>query len=228
MLLDERGITTFSNIRTKYIKNNFLINKQMIIKDLVVGEKKDGTPITKQVVNQEFWEKTSKKYGAVNVVIDEAHTVMSSRRSMSKQNILISEWLSMIRRVVGSTGSEHGTLTLISQTDGRLDVNARIMCLEVRYHIMHFLKQCKSKKCSFYWEETNESFRPVWICPYCGSGIKSTNFSMEVWCFPNIRRYEDWKEFGMKTYFDHYIIDGIEKYFGLYNSLTWENLISDY
>ena len=44
-------------------------------------------------LNFDFWNKQTKK-GGFDIYLDEFHNVMSSRRSMSKKNVLMSDWLS--------------------------------------------------------------------------------------------------------------------------------------
>ena len=51
-------------------------------------------------VNWAFWNLNRE----CDVFLDEIHNIMNSRTSMSKQNILLSEWMSQIRKIWGSTG----------------------------------------------------------------------------------------------------------------------------
>ena len=218
---------TVSNIITKGIKNNIVIKPEWIVKKDVIGHKKNGEEIYKLKVNREFWEKLSKKHNTLNVVIDEAHTILDSRRSMSTVSKCMNDWLSLLRRVLGKSPAGYGTLTLISQIDRRIDVNARELSTEIRYHMCHYSKRCK--KCGLYWGENNETPDPLYTCPQCNSSrVEQFNFIIEVWHFTSMENYQAWKDFKAKTYYKHYNIMDIEKYFKHYNTLQWENLIVDF
>jgi len=215
--------TTFSNILTKKIKNNVIINREMIIKK-VINEK---TKKEELKLNSEYWQKIQEKYGAINVIIDEAHTVLNPRRAMSKINVIMSDFLAMLRRVIGSASSGYGTLTLITQLERRLDPIAREMSTNVRFCICHYNKTCK--KCYHVWLENNEIAEPKYQCPKCNNiHIIKHHHRIETFHFHSFRAYEEWKEYGLKTYHKHYFINDIEKFFPYYNTLQWENLISDY
>jgi len=139
----------------------------------------------------------------------------------------MADFLSLLRRVVGSGDSGYGTLTLITQLERRLDPIAREMATNVRFCICHYNKICK--KCKYVWSENNEIAEPRYQCPKCNNiHIHKHNHRIETFHFHSFKAYEDWKELGMKTYHKHYFINDIEKYFPYYNTLQWENLISDY
>jgi len=89
---------TFSNIKTKGL-NNILITKDMLIKKEVTGTKRNGEETYKLTFNIEFWEEQKAKYGSFNIVIDEAHTIYNSRKAMSKQNIILGDFLALIRKI---------------------------------------------------------------------------------------------------------------------------------
>ena len=56
--------------------------------------------IVEKKVNWPFW----REHQNCDVFLDEIHNIMSSRTAMSRQNILMSEWLSQIRKIWGSSG----------------------------------------------------------------------------------------------------------------------------
>jgi hypothetical protein len=115
----------------------------MIIKSEVVGFKKNGEEIRKESFNQEFWKEKAEEQ-SINVIIDEAHTILSARRAMSKRTQCLLDFLAMIRRIVqNNVKGTYGSLTLISQLERRIDVIAKEMCSHVRYHICHYKKRCK-------------------------------------------------------------------------------------
>ena len=217
----------FSNIKTKKTKNNHLIDSSMIIKTHTEVPEGCRKPVTTYSLNVDFWKKTIKKYGAISVVIDEAHTVMNSRKFNSKINIIMTDFLALIRRVLGQSSDGYGELILISQLSSRLDVIARSMATAVHYHVCHYQKTCL--KCGYTWQEHNEVPETCWNCPKCNSTrIKKHNHIIEVWHFKDMQIYENWKLYGMKTYHRHYFIKDIEDYFSNYDTLQWDNMISEY
>ena len=143
-LLNKGNRLTYSNIKTKKLTNVKLINPDMIIKKEIIDykTKKDGSsePVYKKTLNKDFWTKIKVP---INVVIDEAHSIVNARRSMSKTNEIITMWLALIRRVLGTTDSGEGELVFITQLPNRLDIIAREMATQVRYHVCHFMKGCK-------------------------------------------------------------------------------------
>lgn len=228
MYLDRTQRMTYSNIKTR-IKNQINLDPSMIImKDLVDTKtnKKTGqtTPVYELKLNIDFWKE---KQGAINVILDEAHSIVNARRAMSKTNIIITDWLALIRRVLGSKDSSHGELTFITQLPNRLDVIARDMATQVRYHICHYLKRCE--KCGCVWSEHSEMPERLWICPQCTHyKIKKFNHQIEVFKFANMKSFEIWNEMKMITYYERYFINDIEKYFPLYNTMQWDNLFGEY
>jgi len=217
MALNKSGRMTYSNIITEQIPNNITIERGMIIK----GIDKDIS------LNIDFWKNQTKTNNALNVILDEAHTLLNPRRAMSKQNIIMSDFLALLRRVLGSADSGYGTLTLITQLERRLDPIAKEMSTNVRFCVCHYKKSCM--KCGFTWRENNETAEPGFQCQKCGSKeIKKHSHTVEVWHFRSFEHFNAWKECGEKTYHKHYIINDIEKYFPLYNTMQWDNLISQY
>ena len=97
----------------------------------------DGKKTTFKL-NYDYWNKEAKKQGGFDIYLDEFHNLMSSRRAMSKKNVLLSDWLSQIRKILGQ--SELNNLVLITQKCRRIDVNSRdlahyaIMCNKVQYN----------------------------------------------------------------------------------------------
>jgi len=216
----------YSNIITKGLKNNTSMSKEMIMKDTEYTDKITGKPKAKLLVNKEFWEEQVKKYQPISVIVDEAHALINARRGMSKKSLAFMDWLAMIRRVLGSVDNV-GSLILISQLERRIDVIAKEMCNEVRYFICHYTKTCQV--CGCYWSENNESCEIRFECPRCTSdGIKKTNILIECWHFQSMDNFVRWKYLGIKRqYYRHYYIKNITDYFPMYNTLQWENLLSD-
>jgi len=222
MMLNQSKRKTYTNIRT-IIKNCELINPSMIITKEISGYSKKGEAKYDYTLNVDFWKNINEP---INIVLDEVHTILNARRSMSKVNIILTDWMALIRRVLGQAESGYGELVLISQLHNRIDIVAREMATNVRYHICHYLKSCL--RCGNTWAETSESPEPRWICS-CGSyRIKKHNHKIEVWHFAGMDMYIKWKEWGINTYHQHYLIDDIENYFKLYDTLQWDNLFSEF
>lgn len=202
----------------------------MIVNAEIVDYKKKKTgkltPVYKYSLNTDFWKGIiENEPNGINVVIDEAHSILNARRSMSKVNIIITDWIALIRRVLGGAESGHGTLTLISQLSNRIDIIAREMTTQIIYTICHYSKVCK--KCNTMWNENSEMPEGFEICPKCKSWqLRKFNHILEIWHFPNMQYFYMWKEFNQKSFYKHYYVLDIEKYFPLYNTLQWDNLFS--
>ncbi len=231
MALNLSNRKTYSNIQTS-LKNQVDISPEMIIKKEIVDYKKnkktgESEPVYKLALNIDFWKNVSKKEGAIDLILDEAHTILNSRRAMSKTNIIVSDWIALIRQVLGQTDAGFGELTFISQLSGRIDVIARDMATNIIYCICHFLKTCEN--CGATWKENSEMPEGYLICPTCSSNkiLKHTH-NIEVWHFPNMRMFMAWHQIGQRTYYKRYVVTDIEKYFPLYNTLQWDNLLSEF
>lgn len=212
----------YSNIKTK-IDHQININPSMIVHKEVSGQNKKGEDIHTLTLNKKFWMGIK---DPISVVLDEAHSIMNPRRSMSKVNIILTDWMALIRRVLGQAESGYGELVLITQLERRLDVIAREMAIQVRYHVCHFNKYCKD--CGCEWIENSEMSEGLWQCPTCARwGIKKYNHSIEVWHFGNMKEFSAWKNMGMKTFYKHYFVNDIENYFPLYNTLQWDDMFSE-
>lgn len=223
--LDKRK--TYSNIETKKVPKNIVIKKEMIIKKELIKIKRNGEEVFKKSFNVDFWKGVVEKEKSINVILDEAHTLINSRRAMSTINRIMGDFLALLRRIIGSNSSGYGTLTLITQLERRLDVNAREMATNVRFHVCHYNLICKNKNCNFKLIENNETAEKTYICPFCNSELIKCNHIIEVWEFRNMNKFNLWFEGGYKSYFKHYYIHDIELVFPHYNTLQWDNLISD-
>jgi len=232
MILKNPDITYYSNIITKKLKNNIVITKDMIIKETPIlkddktPKVKDHEPVMKLSVNKDYWENLdkSKRY---NLILDEAHTIMNPRRSMSRQNQIIMQFLAMIRRVLGASESSQGDLILITQLSRGLEIYAREMSTKVFYHRCHYHKRCK--RCLRTYYENNEFPDILERCRFCKSpNLEKINMKIEILEFIGLDALDAWKISGAKTYYKRYIVKNIEEVFPLYNTLQWDNLIVDY
>lgn len=226
MALNRLNRKIYSNIITK-IPHCMALSSDMIVQKNIVSVKKtrqgEERPVYDLTLNVDYWKNIKEP---INVVLDEAHSIMNSRRSMSKANILISDWLALIRRVLGATSEGYGELVLVTQLRNRIDIIARDMAHQIRYHVCHFNKRCR--RCGISWSESSEQPEGQWSCLSCGSTeLVKEGHVIEVWHFQGFDMYDAWKEFGQKSFYKHYYITDIEKYFHLYNTLQWDNLFSD-
>jgi len=219
---------TYTNIRTD-LPNVVEINPDMIVHQEIADHKKNKKtgelePIYKQTLNMKYWTEITEP---INVIIDEAHSIVNSRRSMSKINIIITDWLALIRRILGESQTGYGELIFITQLPKRIDIIARDMATNVTYCVMHYQKTCD--QCGSSWTENSEMPEVLHSCPTCDNiNIHKHSHTIEVWEFPNMESFEHWQEYGAQKYFKHYYVNDIENYFGKYNSFQIDNLFSDF
>lgn len=124
-----------------------------LIREHIISENKSipegcRKPVIEKKVNWEFW----REHQDCDVFLDEIHNIMNSRTAMSKSNILMSEWMSQIRKIWGSSGdinllkylrkmpnrvfnqyfpriiARSRNLWFITQRPRKLDINARDLC----------------------------------------------------------------------------------------------------
>ena len=217
----------YSNVMTKGLPNNKLIKSSMIYKkELIKSIKKRGgelEPVYDYKLNADYWKSIKEP---ISVVLDEAHQIMNSRRAMSKKNIIIMDWIALLRRVLGGADRGYGELVLITQLPRRIDPIARDMASQVRYHRCHYQKTCKN--CMNTWQEQNDDPEPNWRCMRCGGfDIIKHNHIIEVWHFASMQMYDAWQFFGMDTFHRHYFVNDIEKVFPMYDTLQWDNMFTE-
>jgi len=214
----DRTIVTNIDVKGKEFKHCIKLKPEMIIK-----EKDDKG---KLALNVDFWKNLVKVKKKIIVVIDEAHTFFNPRRSMSKLNVIMTDFLALLRRVLGSTDSG-GELVLITQLSRRLDVVAKEMATYVQFCVHHYVTECK--KCGYKWKETNEQPIKAYECPMCNSyKIEKIKNIIEVYEFRNTDDYQRFEDYGDKCYFRRYYIKDIRKIFGNYNTLQWDDMLSQY
>jgi len=211
--------------KTPHIKK---LDRSMIVSKEMTGYKgvKNPQPVYELKLNQDFWKGVSSD-GPIDCVLDEIHTMLDARKFGSKLNKIMTDFLALIRRVLGQSQTGHGDLYLITQLDRRLDVIGREMATQIRYHVCHYSKMCMD--CNAAWNESSETPEPYQKCPRCSSHkLKRYAFYIEIWKFQNMQAYQMWREFGAKMFYDHHHITDIEDYFQYYDTMQWENLISEY
>ncbi len=227
MLLSSNII--YSNIITEGVEKNIVIEKANIIKEEVVSIKRNGEEVKKYTLNKEFWQDIAKKGETISIILDEAHTLLNSR-VRNKTTLIMTDFMALLRRILGSSNEGYGELILISQLERRLDVIAREMATVVQYCICHYKRNCST--CGDVAIENNETPSKLLLCPYCGNGTTRTGFEIEVFNFESMDVYNRWEyarknNHKIKNYFKHYVIKDIENVFPHYNTLQWENLLSD-
>lgn len=211
----------YSNIKNS-LKNCFLLSADMILKKELFKTKKSGEDVFRFSVNADFWKKAKKP---CSVVLDEAHTLLNPRKSMSNVNVAVTDWLALLRRVLGEDSKGSGDLFLITQLPQRVDLVARELAVNVFYHVCHFVKVCKS--CGFRWAEDSDLPEQSKYCLRCNSfEVFKTGFVVEVKCFSDINSFFAWKSFGYRSFYKSFFVRNLEKYFGLYNTLQWESMFS--
>jgi hypothetical protein len=200
------------------------IKTEHIIQKEVIGEKKDGTPVYQLACNAEYW-KNLRRDGPIDIWLDEAHTILNPRRSMSKVNVVMTDWLALLRRIIGSAESGSGKVVFITQLWRRVDTIAREMAHQIRYHRCTYKATCP--QCgAIVWEDSDmPEHKNMCSCGHIGM-VKSDHV-IEVWCFAGMDKYLQWDVFGTKTYYKHYAITDIAKYFPLYDTLQWNDLLTD-
>lgn len=107
-----KSFTNFNlfNIEHQRLKTEHLFH--------TIGEGKDKS----MKLNFDFWNEQAKQ-GGFDIYLDEFHNVMNARRAMSKKNVLMSDWMSQIRKILGQT--ETNNLYLLTQKLRRIDINSR-------------------------------------------------------------------------------------------------------
>lgn len=207
---------------TKHIKK---LTADMIIKKEILSYKRDGTPVYEMKLNKEYWQDIIKRHKNINVIIDEAHIFFNPRRSMSKLNIIMTDFLALLRRVLGSTDGT-GELILVTQLSRRLDIIAKEMSTDVIYCIHHYNRVCS--RCGYVVSETNEVPIKMEKCHACGSHyVEKSDSMIEIFRFSNLENYEYWFYGGSKTYYTRYMINDIETFFKNYDTLQFDDMFSD-
>ena len=221
------GRDTYTNISMPKCDRAVKIKNEMIVKRAVVGMTKPKTGSPQEIVelslNAEYWRNIGRP---INVCIDECHNLLNPRRAMSKINIIVTDWLALIRKTLGGGDLGYGELVLITQLERRVDPIARDMATQVRFHRCHYTLTCS--KCHTHRREHNDMPDIVRVCPKCRRSLKKWGHRIEVWYFASNNHFLSWYEGGASTFYRHLYINDIEDYFGSYDTLQWEDLLSAY
>lgn len=82
-------------------------------------------------VNWKFWNEARKKYKNYHIILDEIHNIVNARRSMTINNVLMGEWMSQIRKVLGN--KENTNIIFLSQRIKKVDSAFRDLLHEIIY-----------------------------------------------------------------------------------------------
>ncbi len=216
---------TYTNIALKGIKSPRIrtISNEDVVEEYVAGEKKDGTEILKKRLNVEFWKKVPKP---VDVIFDEAHSIINSRFSASNQNKVWMQWVKLIRKMIGGSAGHYGEFLWIAQLPRNIDVDVRDMTGMYCYHILWSWLECK--KCGFKLRRNSEmTSRKYKFCLNCGNDdFYEYGHKIRQW---ELRGYDNclfFQDLPMqeKLRINNKVIVDIEKYFGKYDTLQYEGL----
>lgn len=114
------------------------LRKEHIIKDYEVQDSNNKTK-TELKINWDFWNKALKKYGHYHLFLDEIHNIVHSRQSMTKWNVMMSIWISQIRKILGDSEKTH--IFLVSQRLKRIDTAFRDLLHKIIYCQKYQTKQ---------------------------------------------------------------------------------------
>lgn len=121
----------FVNFSTRNIPNT-----ERIRLDWIVGKtqvEKGKKLVEKKTVNWEFWNALKNEKKRFSIYLDEVHNILDSRRSASTYSVLISHWLSQIRKVLEQSERDH--LYVITQKINRVDIRIR--------DLAHWIIECE-------------------------------------------------------------------------------------
>lgn len=103
-----------------------------------------GKASIKKTVNWDFWNKVKHEHKNFNVYIDEIHNLIHARRAMSSVSVVMSIWVSQIRKILANSEDSH--LIIISQEARKIDIDFRelldliIYCKCIKKGDRHYIK----------------------------------------------------------------------------------------
>lgn len=116
MIMESKNYA-LTNFKLKNVGKGFY--HQIKFSDVLIKDEKE-----KYVgINWEFWNKLRDNKKTFSIYLDEIHNVISSRQSTTKRNILMSRWVSQIRKILSDSPNSH--LVLITQRFEKLDIDFR-------------------------------------------------------------------------------------------------------
>ncbi|OGF62699.1 MAG: hypothetical protein A2Y62_14300 [Candidatus Fischerbacteria bacterium RBG_13_37_8] len=108
---------------TNFPMQNYKNYKRLRISDIIIRAKDKKE---KDCINWAFWNKEIKEHKNYSIYLDEISNIIHARTAMSRTNILLSKFISQIRKVLQDNPSSH--LYCISQTIRRIDIDLRELC----------------------------------------------------------------------------------------------------
>lgn len=203
----------YTNIEIKF-KNTEFISEDEIIKEVLI-EKEKQKPKIEYKLNWEYWNKQKKP---LHIIWDEINLTAPSRQSMSKKNMVFTQFVAMARRITGMDEAGYGELTFISQTDFSIEKYIRHLANEILYHIMHWEQFCKD--CNTSELRSSESV-PNRKCNFCLSeNTRKENFFCIVYRFLTFWDFQQWEAgFQGKFYKSREVIFDVEDYFKSFNTI---------
>ena len=237
------GTPKLSNIITKGLSHvkrlelaNFIDRKQ-------IGQMKTGKPIYEIKFNAPFWKALKRP---VDVILDEAHSIVDSRSCTTKQNkIIAGEFVALIRKLLGSAKGQ-GNLYILSQEPRKVDVRIRRDMQRFQYHVGYCKAVCtrclkelsvlsQSRKFNIQKalvkmgamkDESSEDPEPMETCAYCnGHDIHRFDHYMEVARFTSEDAMIEWLYTrDQRIPYHHEMIGNLDKYFDFYDTYQIDNL----
>jgi len=191
-------------------KNCTRLKVEHVIKEEIERIKKTGTPVKKKSLNWDFWNDLKDKNKEFNICLDEVHNLVHSRASMTKNNILMSMWISQIRKLLGS--SETANIWLITQRIARLDVAWRDLLhvvIAVRKHTLPEMVETKVYENGRY---KTKLLNKVIIIKYYFMGEQALDKYYMWFTNPKNKTYDQRTFFVANPYFKYYDSYGIVKF----------------
>ena len=223
MVINQAKIKYYTNIKTTLDYQIDIDGSMICSKEEIGVVKSTGELKYKFTLNQDYWRNIKEP---ITVILDEAHSILNARKFNNKVNIVVTDWIALLRRVLGEDSRGAGDLVLITQLPGRVDVIAREMATQVKYHICHYVKACGD--CGASWREHSDMPELMKNCIRCNSiNIKKHSHVIEIKAYPSMDAYTAHKVFGENSHYDHYYINDIGKYFPYYDTLQWDNMFSN-
>lgn len=204
-------------------KHVHTIHNSDVVNEVIISYKKDGTPVTRKELNVAFWESVDKP---CDIVYDEAHSIINSRNTMSRQNQVWMQWVKLIRKMIGGSAGHYGEFIWIAQLPRNIDIDVREMTPMYCYHVMWSTMVCR--KCGYRLRRNSEmTSRQYKSCLKCGHYLfDETDHVVRQW---EIRGYDNAVTFQemsmkMKLRYPHRCVKDIAEYFGCYDTMQYEDL----
>ena len=128
-MIARRKMPTFTNFGSNLPNVTRLEIGHIMKETFVESPSGRGKPARKLSINWEFWKNALEETEGFDIILDEVHNIVNSRRAMSSFNVNMGMWLSQIRKILGS--SERNDIVLITQRINRIDLTFRDLLHEI-------------------------------------------------------------------------------------------------